>query len=44
MSVHYPAGIKPCGQPIKTKKRVIESAANRGMDLILLWLNWLSIN
>jgi len=31
MSVHYPAGIKPCGQPIKTKKRVIESAANRGM-------------
>src|SRR5574344_846227 len=31
MTVNYPAGIKPCGQPIKRKKRVIESAANRGM-------------
>jgi recombination protein U len=31
MSVNYPAGIKPCGNPIKRKKRVVESAANRGM-------------
>jgi recombination protein U len=31
MNVNYPAGIKPCGRPIAHKKRVIESAANRGM-------------
>jgi recombination protein U len=31
MKVNYPAGIKPCGTPLKQKKRVIQSAANRGM-------------
>ena len=31
MNVNYPAGVKPCGRPIAQKKRVIESAANRGM-------------
>ena len=31
MSVNYPAGVHPCGTPLKPKKRIIESAANRGM-------------
>jgi recombination protein U len=31
MNVNYPGGIKPCGRPIKTQKRHIDSAANRGM-------------
>jgi recombination protein U len=31
MNVNYPGGIKPCGHPLAHKKRLIESAANRGM-------------
>jgi recombination protein U len=31
MSVNYPAGVHPCGTPLKHQKRVVESAANRGM-------------
>ena len=31
MNVHYPAGIHPLGVPVKKSKRLVESAANRGM-------------
>src|SRR5574344_1518062 len=31
MNVNYPGGIKPCGHPLAHKKRIVESAANRGM-------------
>lgn len=31
MNVHYPAGVHPLGVPVKKTKRVVESAANRGM-------------
>lgn len=31
MKIHYPAGVKPCGNPLHKKKCLIDSAANRGM-------------
>ena len=31
MAIHYPAGVRPCGNPLHKQKRVIDSASNRGM-------------